>query len=244
MSNDFPKKYEPKSFESDIYNSWEKNKKFEPRTESLTWEQFYIPMPPPNVTAKLHIWHSIMLTLEDIMTRYHRMKWDSTLLLPGTDHAGIATQVKVEEKLAANNISKYDISREEFLKYCWEWNKQYGWEIQNQFRKMWTSCDWTKEKFTLDPDMNEVVNKTFVDLYNKWLIYRGEYMVNYDPILNTVISDQEVTYKEEKWKLYYITYFVSGSDSEIVVATTRPETMLWDVAVAVHPNDKRYKMLL
>ena len=244
MTREFPKKYEPKSFESEIYKSWEENWKFQPRNENITWEQFYIPMPPPNVTAKLHIWHSIMLTLEDIMTRYHRMKWDSTLLLPGTDHAGIATQVKVEEKLAANNISKYDISREEFLKYCWEWNKQYGWEIQNQFRKMWTSCDWTKEKFTLDPDMNEVVNKTFVDLYNKWLIYRGEYMVNYDPILNTVISDQEVTYKEEKWKLYYITYFVSGSDSEIVVATTRPETMLWDVAVAVHPKDKRYKKLL
>ena len=244
MSNDFPKKYEPKSFESNIYNSWEKNKKFEPRAESLTWEQFYIPMPPPNVTAQLHIGHSIMLTLEDIMTRYHRMKWDSTLLLPWTDHAWIATQVKVEEKLASEWISKENISREKFLEYCWEWNKEYGWKIQNQFRKMWTSCDWSKEKFTLDSDMNAQVVKAFCDLYEKGLIYRGEYMVNYDPVLNTVISDQEVVYKEEKWKLYYITYFVSGSDSEVVVATTRPETLLWDVAVAVHPKDKRYKKLL
>ncbi|ATU05026.1 valine--tRNA ligase [Candidatus Gracilibacteria bacterium HOT-871] len=244
MSNDFPKKYEPKSFESDIYNSWEKNKKFEPRAESLTGEQFYIPMPPPNVTAQLHIGHSIMLTLEDIMTRYHRMKGDSTLLLPGTDHAGIATQVKVEEKLASEGISKENISREEFLKYCWEWNKEYGGKIQNQFRKMGTSCDWSKEKFTLDSDMNTQVVKAFCDLYEKGLIYRGEYMVNYDPVLNTVISDQEVVYKEEKGKLYYITYFVSGSDSEVVVATTRPETLLGDVAVAVHPKDKRYKKLL
>lgn len=244
MTTDFPKKYDPKSFEGEIYKSWEEGKKFFPREESLTWEQFYIPMPPPNVTAKLHIWHSIMLTLEDIMTRYHRMKWDSTLLLPGTDHAWIATQVKVEERLSVKGISKNDISREEFLEHCYAWNKEFGWEIQNQFRKMGTSCDWSKEKFTLDPDMNETVVKSFVDLYEKWLIYRGEYMVNYDPVLNTVVSDQEVVTKEEKWKLYYITYFVSGTDSEIIVATTRPETMLWDVAVAVHPKDKRYKKLL
>lgn len=244
MSNDFPKKYNPKSFENDIYKSWEESKKFQPRTESITWEQFYIPMPPPNVTAKLHIWHSIMLTLEDIMTRYHRMKWDSTLLLPWTDHAWIATQVKVEERLALKWISKFDITRDEFLEYCWAWNKEFGWEIQNQFRKMWTSCDWSKEKFTLDSDMNETVVNAFIDLYEKWLIYRWEYMVNYDPVLNTVVSDQEVVKKEEKWHLYYITYFVSGTDNEIIVATTRPETLLWDVAVAVHPKDKRYKQLL
>ena len=244
MSNDFPKKYDPKSFESDIYSAWENSWAFKPREESLTWEQFFIPMPPPNVTAKLHIWHSIMLTLEDIMVRYHRMKWDSTLLLPGTDHAWIATQVKVEERLASKGITKKDISREDFLKHCWEWNKEFGWQIQNQFRKMWTSCDWSKEKFTLDTDMNEKVNKSFVELYEKWLIYRGKYMVNYDPVLDTVISDQEVVSKEEKTKLYHITYFVSGTDNEVVVATTRPETLLWDVAVAVHPKDKRYKKLL
>ena len=243
MQNDFPKKYSPKEFEEKLYKNWESQGKFKPR-ESTTWEQFYIPMPPPNVTAKLHVGHSSMLTLEDIMTRYHRMKWDATLMVPGTDHAWISTQVKVEEKLAKEGKSKHNISREEFLKECWDWTKQYGWEIQDQFRKMWTSCDWSKEKFTMDDDMNEKVNKAFVDLYNKGLIYKGEYMVNYDPVLDTVISDQEVVHKLEKGKLYHITYFVSWSDNEVVIATTRPETLLWDVAVAVHPKDKRFKKLL
>jgi len=243
MQNDFPKKYSPKEFEDKLYRKWEEEGKFKPR-DSLTGEQFYIPMPPPNVTSKLHIWHSVMLTLQDIMTRYHRMKWDSTLLLPWTDHAWISTQVKVEEKLALEWKNKHNISRDDFLEECWKWTKECWWEIQNQFRKMWTSCDWSQEKFTMDDDMNEKVNKAFVDLYNKWLIYKWEYMVNYDPSLDTVISDQEVIYKMEKWKLYHITYFVSWSDKEIVVATTRPETLLWDVAVAVHPKDKRYKKIL
>jgi len=201
-------------------------------------------MPPPNVTSVLHVGHSVMLTLEDIMTRYHRMKWDTTLLLPGTDHAGISTQVKVEERLAKNWIDKNSLSRDEFLHECWKWNSEFWGKIQDQFRKMWTSCDWTKEKFTLDDDMNLRVVKAFNDLYERWLIYQGEYMVNYDPVLKTVVSDQEVVHKEEAGKLYHVTYFVSGSDAEVVVATTRPETMLWDVAVAVHPKDKRYKKLL
>lgn len=243
MQNEFSKKYSPKEFEEKLYKSWEESGKFKPQ-KSTTGEQFYIPMPPPNVTSKLHVWHSVMLTLEDIMVRYHRMKGDETLLLPGTDHAWISTQVKVEEKLALEWKNKHNISREEFLKECWDWNNKYGWIIQEQFRKMWTSCDWSKEKFTFEKSMNEKVTKAFVDLYNKWLIYKWEYMVNFDPVLDTVVSDQEVIYREEKWKLYYITYFVSGSDNEIVVATTRPETLLWDVAVAVHPKDKRYKKLL
>lgn len=242
-SNEFSKKYNPSEFEQRLYKNWEQSGAFKP-TNSTTGEQFYIPMPPPNVTAKLHIGHSSMLTLEDIMTRYHRMKWDKTLLLPGTDHAGISTQVKVEEKLAKQWKSKHNMSREEFLKECFDWNDEYGGIIQDQFRKMWTSCDWTKEKFTLDDSMNKRVTKAFVDLYNRGLIYRGEYMVNYDPVLNTVVSDQEVIYKEETGKLYDITYFVSWSDNEIVISTTRPETLLWDVAVAVHPKDKRYKKLL
>ncbi len=241
--NEYPKKYNPKDFEDRLYSGWEKNWSFKP-TESTTGEQFYIPMPPPNVTSNLHIGHSVMLTLEDIMTRYHRMKWDKTLLLPGTDHAWISTQVKVEQKLAKEGKSKHTMSREDFLKECWDWNDKYGWIIQDQFRKMWTSCDWSKEKFTFEPSMNKRVNKAFVDLYNKDLIYKGEYMVNYDPILETVVSDQEVIHKEEEGKMYYITYFCSWSDNEIVIATTRPETLLWDVAVAVHPADKRYKKLI
>lgn len=242
-NNEFPKKYNPIDFEEKLYKHWEETGKFLP-TEWKTKKSFYIPMPPPNVTSKLHIGHSAMLTLEDIMTRYHRMIGDTTLLLPGTDHAGISTQVKVEEKLAKEWKNKHNISREEFLEECYAWTKNYGWQIQGQFRKMWTSCDWSKEKFTMDDDMNVAVNKAFVDLYNKWLIYKWEYMVNYDPVLDTVVSDQEVIYKEEKAKLYHITYFVSGSDNEVIVATTRPETLLWDVAVAVHPKDKRYKKLL
>jgi len=242
-NNDFPKKYSPKEFEEKLYTQWEKWDKFKPK-ESTTWDQFYIPMPPPNVTSKLHIGHSVMLTLEDLMTRYHRMKWDETILMPGTDHAWISTQVKVEEKLALEWKDKHNISREEFIKECFDWTDKYGWIIQNQFRKMWTSCDWSTEKFTFEESMNEKVNKAFVDLYNKWLIYKWEYMVNFDPVLDTVVSDQEVIYKEEAWKLYHITYFVSGSDNEVVIATTRPETLLWDVAVAVHPKDKRYKKLL
>lgn len=243
MKNDFPKKYEPIIFEEELYNMWENTGKFKP-VKWKTKKTYYIPMPPPNVTSKLHIWHSVMLTIEDIITRYHRMIWDETLLLPWTDHAWISTQVKVEEKLAKEWKNKHNISREEFLKACWEWNDLYWWEIQTQFRKMWTSCDWSKEKFTFDPEMNVIVNKAFVNLYNKWLIYKWEYMVNYDPVLDTVVSDQEVIYKEENTKLYYINYFVSWSDNEIVVATTRPETLLWDVAVAVNPKDKRYKKLL
>ena len=240
---EFPKKYNPKEFEESIYENWERSWKFKPQ-DSKTWDTFYIPTPPPNVTWILHIWHAIWWTLQDIMLRYHRMKWDSSLAIPGTDHAGIATQLKVEEKLSKDWKTKHNIPREDFLKECWDWNEEHWWIIQKQFRKLWVSFDWSKEKFTFDDSMNKRVNKAFVDLYDKWLIYRWEYMVNYDPVLNTVVSDQEVIYKEEKWKLYYITYFVSGSDNELTVATTRPETILWDVAVAVHPKDKRYKKLL
>ncbi|NDK09604.1 valine--tRNA ligase [Candidatus Gracilibacteria bacterium] len=240
---EFPKKYDPKSFESSTYKHWETSGAFQPG-ESITGDSFYIPMPPPNVTSVLHVGHSVMLTLEDIMTRYHRMKGDTTLLLPGTDHAGISTQVKVEQKLAAEGIDKSKLSREEFLAECWNWNTEYGGKIQNQFRKMGTSCDWTQEKFTLDDDMNKRVVKAFNVLYEKGLIYQGEYMVNYDPVLKTVVSDQEVIHKEEAGKLYYVTYFVAGSDNEVIVATTRPETILGDEAVAVHPKDKRYKKLL
>lgn len=240
---ELPKKYSPKDFEWNIYKQWEDSWKFMPQ-ESKTWDSFYIPIPPPNVTWVLHLWHAIMLTLEDIMTRYHRMKWDSTVWIPWTDHAWISTQNVVEKKLDKEGKSRVAIWREAFLEECWDWTKTHGWIIQDQFRKMWASCDWTKERFTFDEELNKRVIKAFVDLYNKWLIYRGEYMVNFSPKLQTVLSDQEVVYKEEKWKLYYITYFVAWSDNEIVVATTRPETMLWDVAVAVHPKDKRYKKIL
>lgn len=164
--SEFPKKYFPKDFEESIYKSWEKSGYFQPQV-SKTQENFFIPMPPPNVTDVLHVGHSLMLALQDIMTRYHRMKGDSTLLLPGTDHAGISTQVKVEQRLAKEGKDKSKMSRDEFLDECYKWNKEYGGKIQNQFRKMGASCDWTKEKFTLDESMNKRVIAAFVDLYNK-----------------------------------------------------------------------------
>jgi valyl-tRNA synthetase len=240
---DFSKKYDPKAFEENIYALWEKGGSFAPTSEK-TKESFYIPIPPPNVTGVLHLGHALTLTLEDIMTRYHRMKGDATLWVPGTDHAGIATQARVEDKINKEWKTKHDLGRDKFLKECWDWVHKYGGSIKSQIRRMWASCDWSKERFTLDPELNRRVNKAFVDLYSKGLIYKWEYMVNYSPWLQTVLSDAEVDYKEEKGKLYYITYFVSWSDSEIVIATTRPETLLGDVAVAVHPKDKRYKKLL
>ncbi len=243
INKDFQKKYNPTDFEENIYKRWEKEGDFKSK-KSLSGDKFYIPMPPPNVTWKLHLWHAIFIALQDIMTRYHRMIWDSTLRLPWTDHAWIATQTVVEKKLAQIGKTKYDLWREKFLEETWKWKKEHWDIITSQIRKMWASCDWSKERFTFDKWLNKRVTSAFVDLYNKWLIYKWEYMVNYSPALNTVLSDQEVIYKEEPWKLYYITYFVSWSDNEIIVATTRPETMLWDVAVAVHPKDKRYKKLL
>lgn len=242
-NSDFPKKYNPKDFEESIYSNWEKKWDFKPK-DSKTWDKFFIPMPPPNVTWKLHLWHAIFVSLQDIMTRYHRMAWASTLRLPWTDHAWIATQTVVEKKLALEWKTKFDLWRENFLKETWKWKKEHGDVITSQIKKMWASCDWSKERFTLDEWLNKRVNSAFVKLYNKWLVYKWEYMVNYSPALQTVLSDQEVIMKEEPWHLFHITYFVSWSDNEIVVATTRPETMLWDVAVAVHPKDKRYKKLL
>ena len=240
---EFPKKYNPESFEWDIYSSWEKAWKFTP-VKGKTRKKYYIPIPPPNVTWNLHLGHALFLTIEDLMTRYHRMKGDKTLWLPWTDHAWISTQAVVEKKLATEWKSKHDLWREDFVKEVWRWKDKYHKNISNQIRKMWASCDWEMERFTLDEGLNKVVNQAFVDLFNRWLIYQWEYMVNFSPKLQTVLSDAEVEYKEEKWKLYYITYFVSWSDAEMLVATTRPETLFWDVAIAVHPKDKRYKRFI
>ncbi|EKD30019.1 MAG: hypothetical protein ACD_78C00184G0001, partial [uncultured bacterium (gcode 4)] len=170
-------------------------------------------MPPPNVTGSLHIGHALTLTVEDIMVRYHRMLGDETLWIPGTDHAGIATQAKVEQKLAVEWKNREEMGREAFLGEVWKWKDEYAANINNQVRQMGASCDWSRERFTLDEGLSKNVGHTFVDLYNKGLLYRGEYMVNYSPALGSVISDIEVDYKEEEAKLYYINYFVSGSDN-------------------------------
>ena len=240
---EFDKQYRPDTFEADIYTAWESSGAFRP-TPSRTGNTFYIPMPPPNITGNLHVGHSLFLTLQDIMTRYHRMRGDETVYVPGTDHASISTQSRVEKKLLSEGIRRDEIGREKFLEHVWDWVNEYSANIKNQIRKMGTSCDWSMDRFTMDPSLNKLVEHTFVDLYNKGIIYRGEYMVNFSPKLQSVVSDIEVDYVEEEGNLYYITYFVTGSDYELVVATTRPETLLADQAVAVHPRDKRFKKFI
>ncbi|NRH21163.1 valine--tRNA ligase [Candidatus Gracilibacteria bacterium] len=240
--SDFPKQYDPKIHEPMSQELWENKKIYTPNEN--TSSTFYIPIPPPNVTGNLHLGHALTLSIEDIMTRYHRMKGDSTLWIPGTDHAGIATQAQVEKRLEKNGSSRKIIGREKFLDECWKWIDEYGGNIQGQVKKMGASVNWDMERFTFDEKNNKLVEKIFVDLYNKGLIYRGEYMVNYSPGIESVISDIEVDHKEVDEKMYYINYFVAGSDKELLVATTRPETLLGDMAVAVHPKDKRYKKLI
>lgn len=241
--SDFPKQYDPKISEKQVQALWEEKNCNAPQ-ESTSGKTFYIPIPPPNVTGNLHIGHALTLTLEDIMTRYHRMQGDSTIWIPGTDHAGIATQAKVEERVIKSGSSRHELGRDKFLDECWKWIDEYGGNIQNQMKKMWASVSWEHERFTLDEKSNNLVENIFVDLYNKWLIYRGEYMVNYSPALESVISDIEVEHVEVEEKMYYINYFVAGSDNELLVATTRPETLLGDQAVMVHPKDKRYKKMI
>lgn len=241
--SDFPKQYDPKSCEGQMQELWDKHSISKP-SESRTGKNFYIPIPPPNVTGNLHIGHALMLTLEDIMIRYHRMKGDSTLWVPWTDHAGISTQTKVEARIGKNGKTRKWIGREAFMKECEDWVSEYGGNIQNQMRKMGSTVDWSSERYTFDEKSNKLVENIFIDLYNKWLIYRGEYMVNYSPALESVISDIEVEHIEIDEKMYYINYFVAWSDKELLIATTRPETLLADQAVAVHPKDKRYKKLI
>lgn len=243
---DFRKEFDSKYFEfqkveSDIYKWWESSGYFKPKPNDNK-EKFVITMPPPNVTGYLHMGHAIFIALQDIMTRFHRMKGVETLWLPGTDHAGIATQMLVEKALAAEGISRTDLGREAFLSRVWQWKEEKGGYITQQMKRLGASADWSKEKFTLDPDMCEAVTEAFIQLYNKGLIYRGSYMVNWSPKLMTAVSDLEVEYVEEEGTLYYFKYPLANSDCHeyIPVATTRPETILGDSAVCVHPNDSRY----
>ncbi len=245
MKNRFSKKYSPKEIEEKIYSYWEKNDFFSPeKIKEIKWEQeekFSITMPPPNVTWVLHLWHAQTLTVEDIMVRYNRMKWKSTVWIPWTDHAWIATQVIVENQLKKDWISRDEIWREKFLEKVWEWVKYSRSTILSQVKTIWASCDWSREEFTLSEHFSRAVRKAFVELYEKEKIYKSSYIVNRCSNDRTVISDIEVEYKEKEWKLYYINYFVEWKWYYIPVATVRPETIFGDVAVAVNPYDKRYK---
>ncbi len=231
-------KYNHKKVETRIYSYWEKNKLFKPKKNKKT---FSIVIPPPNVTGSLHMGHALNNSLQDVLVRYHRMNNYETLWQPGTDHAGIATQALVEKNLKSKNIDKNKIGRDKFIKKVWEWKKEYGGIIVNQLKKLGCSCDWSRNAFTMDKDISKSVIKVFVDLHKKKLIYKSKKLVNWDTVLKTAISDLEVDQREVNSKLYYIKYQMENSSDFITIATTRPETMLGDSAIAVNPKDHRYK---
>ncbi|MGC9000275.1 valine--tRNA ligase [Caldisericum sp.] len=237
------KEYNHKDVEDKIYKMWEEGHYFDSEI-SPKKENFVIVMPPPNVTGKLHIGHALNFTLQDIFIRFNRMFGKETLWLPGIDHAGIATQSVVERELLSKGIKKDDLGREKFLEEVWKWKEKYGNTIIEQSKKLGVSADWRRLRFTLDEKYANAVLEAFIRYYNEGLLYRGERIINWCPRCHTALSDIEVEYEEEKGKLYYIKYPLEESDDYIVVATTRPETMLGDTAVAVHPNDERYKNLI
>ena len=236
-------KYNPKDFEEKIYKETEEKGYFKPNMDKSK-EAYCIMMPPPNVTGKLHMGHALDGTIQDILIRFKRMQGYNALWLPGSDHASISTEMKVVQKLKKEGKTKHQIGREEFLKETWDWTHLYGGTIQEQQKKLGCSCDWDRRRFTLDEGLSEAVKEQFVRLYEKGLIYKGKRMVNWCPNCNTTISDVEVEYHEENTHLWHIRYKVKDEDRYITVATTRPETMLGDTAVAVHPDDKRYKDLV
>ena len=231
-------KYTPQEIESKWYDYWTKHNMF--HSEPDEREPYTIVIPPPNVTGMLHMGHMLNNTLQDVLVRRARMQGKNACWVPGTDHASIATEAKVVAKLKAEGIDKSDLSRDEFLAHAWEWKEKHGGIILQQLRKLGASCDWDRTCFTMDEPRSESVIKVFVDLYNKGKIYRGVRMVNWDPSAQTALSDEEVIYKESQGKFYYLRYKVEGSDRHLIVATTRPETILGDSAVCVNPNDPRY----
>jgi valyl-tRNA synthetase len=235
------KTYQPQAIEARWYAEWEKCGYFRP---SGTGQPYTIMIPPPNVTGSLHMGHGFNNAVMDTLTRYHRMLGHNTLWQPGTDHAGIATQMVVERQLAAQNMTRHDLGREKFLDKVWEWKAESGGTITQQIRRLGSSVDWSRERFTMDEGLSEAVKEAFVRLHEEGLIYRGKRLVNWDPKLHTAISDLEVLSEEEKGSLWHLKYPVDGSNEILVVATTRPETLLGDSAVAVHPEDDRYKHLI
>ncbi|MBF8267117.1 MAG: valS [Dehalococcoidia bacterium] len=242
-ATDIPKAYDPKGVEQRLYRFWMEGGYFAPRVDPSK-KPFVIIMPPPNVTGELHLGHALTATLEDIMTRWHRMKGDPTLWLPGADHAGIATQVMVERALAREGLTRQQLGRERFLERVWEWVRTYGHAIDEQHKRLGASCDWSRRRFTLDEAPSKAVRTTFANLYRKGLIYRGERIINWCPRCSTALSDLEVEHQEEQSFLYYIRYPFEQGAGYVTVATTRPETLLGDTAVAVNPQDSRYKALL
>ena len=244
MNKELPKVYEPQQVESRIYQMWEDHDCFK-GVEDSKKKPFSIVMPPPNVTGQLHMGHALDCTLQDILTRFKRMQGYSTLWVPGTDHAGIATQIKVEEELRVKEgLTRYDLGREKFLQRVWKWKEEYGNRIVEQQKKMGVSCDWSRSRFTMDEGCSKAVRETFCELYDKGLIYKGSRIINWCPHCLTALSDAEVEYIDKPGHLWHIRYPLADGSGDIVVATTRPETMMGDTGVAVNPNDERYKDLV
>ncbi len=245
MKKELPKVYEPQEVEGRIYEMWEKNGCFAGHRDPDK-KPFTIVMPPPNVTGQLHMGHAMDCTLQDILIRFKRMQGYAALWVPGTDHAGIATQIKVEEELRKKEgLSRHDLGREKFLERVWDWKHQYGNRIVAQQKKMGASCDWDRSRFTMDEGLSKAVRHVFVSLYNKGLIYKGSRIVNWCPHCVTALSDAEVEYQDKPGHLWHLRYPIVGEEGRyVIVATTRPETMLGDTGVAVNPNDERYKDLV
>ena len=233
-----PAQFEAKSVEKKWYDYWMENKYFHSKPDHRT--PYTIVIPPPNVTGVLHMGHMLNNTIQDVLIRRARLKGFNACWVPGTDHASIATEAKVVAKLKNEGINKNDLTRDEFLKHAWEWTDKYGGTILEQLKQLGCSCDWDRTKFTMDPDMSASVIRSFVDLYNKGMIYRGYRMVNWDPEAKTTLSDEEVIYEERQGKLYHLKYQIEGSNEFVTIATTRPETILGDTAICIHPEDERY----
>ena len=236
------KKYNHKEVENGKYDAWMKSHLFEAGDKSK--EPFTIVIPPPNVTGNLHLGHALNTSLQDAIIRYKKMKGFDTLWLPGMDHAAIATEAKVVNRLKEQGINKYELGREGFLKECWKWTDEHRDNIHNQWKTMGLCVDYTRERFTLDEGLNNAVNTVFIKLYNEGLIYRGEKIINWDPVAKTALSNEEVIYEEDEGAFYHLKYFIEGSDRYLDVATTRPETLFGDTAVAVNPEDERYNDLI
>ncbi|MBV9695834.1 MAG: class I tRNA ligase family protein, partial [Gammaproteobacteria bacterium] len=235
------KVYAPQEIERRIYERWETHGWFAPRGQGAP---YCIMIPPPNVTGTLHMGHAFQHTLMDALTRYQRMRGADVLWQPGTDHAGIATQMVVERQLNAQGLKRTDLTRAQFLERVWQWKAQSGGTICAQMRRLGESVDWSRERFTLDPELSRAVTEVFVRLHEEGLIYRGKRLVNWDPVLLTALSDLEVQSQEEDGQLWYLRYPRVGAPGHVLIATTRPETLLGDTAVAVHPQDERYQGLI
>ena len=240
---DMSKTYNPREFEERLYKEWEKKGYFRAEVDSKK-QPFSIVIPPPNITGQLHMGHALNNSIQDTIVRFKRMQGYSALWLPGTDHASIATEVKIVEKMKAEGLTKADVGREGFLERAWDWKEQYGGRIVEQLKRLGSSCDWSRLAFTMDDNLTKAVKHVFVKLYEKGLIYKADRIINWCPSCKTALSDAEVEYEEQDSFLWHIRYPFADGSGELVVATTRPETMLGDTAVAVNPKDERYKDII